>query len=35
MKLSDKLRILVGKQPKIKKGKRSRFLDDGVTKYEI
>jgi len=32
MKLSDKLRILLGKQPKRQKGRRFRYLDDGVTK---
>ena len=33
MKILDRFRVLVGKQPKIKKGKRSRFLTDGETKY--
>ena len=35
MKILDRFRVLVGKQPKIKKGKRFRYLNDGVTKYEV
>jgi len=32
MKVTDRLRVLVGKQPKRRKSKRFRYLDDGVTK---
>ena len=35
MKILDRFRVLVGKEPKIKKGKRFRYLDDGITKYEV
>ena len=35
MKILDRFRVLVGKEPKIKSGKRFRYLDDGVTKYEV
>ena len=35
MKILDRFRVLAGKQPKIKQGKRFRYLDDGVTKYEV
>ena len=35
MKILDRFRVLVGKQPKIKPSKRFRYLDDGVTKYEV
>ena len=35
MKISDRLRILIGKQPKIKKSQRWRYMKDGITKYEV
>jgi len=35
LKLSDKFRVLFGKQPKIKKEKRWRYLEDGITKVPV
>jgi len=35
MKFLDKCRIMLGKQPKIKKEKRWRYLQDGITKIEV
>ena len=30
MKILDRFRVLVGKEPKIKKGKRFRYLDESI-----
>ncbi len=35
MKFLDKWRVMFGKKPKIKKEKRWRYLDDGITKVEV
>jgi len=35
MKILDRFRVLAGKQPKIKPGKRFRYLEDGITKVPV
>ena len=35
MKFLDKWRIMFGKQPKIKKDQRWRYLEDGITKVPV